>query len=156
VNSLEFGVWVRTRRELLGITQQDLARRVSMHQPHLSAIEAGTRTAGPSVQSRLVGALEATPSQLLPAATESLLHLFADDFTSVKIFGSPATGCDNTSSDVDILAEPKPGVKVGLLAKARLTRLAEAILTTRVDVVFDYGRQSTVFDAVRREAVALA
>ena len=46
---LRAGALIRQMREAAGITQREMARRVRTSQPHLSDLERGTGTQGPTV-----------------------------------------------------------------------------------------------------------
>jgi predicted transcriptional regulator len=58
---------VRARRLKLGLTQTDLAEKLSVRQPLIAQIEAGT--SGPTLDSiaRIAAALDVAPSELLEA-----------------------------------------------------------------------------------------
>ena len=49
---------LRRRRLTAGITQADLASMADVPQPHISAMESGKRTIGPTVAARLDDALD--------------------------------------------------------------------------------------------------
>ena len=73
--------------------------------------------------------------------------------TNVRIFGSVARGEADSSSDIDLLVEFKPGTT--LLDHAGLVLELEALLGVKVDVVSDKGLRERVRERVLREAVAL-
>lgn len=61
-----FGQRVKSRREELGITQDELAHKIGYkNRSTVSGIEAGTRTVNPEYINALASALETTPSYLM-------------------------------------------------------------------------------------------
>ena len=73
--------------------------------------------------------------------------------SNVRIFGSVARGQADSSSDVDLLVEFKPGTT--LLDHAGLVLELEALLGVKVDVVSDNGLRERIRERILREAVAL-
>ena len=59
-----FGDAVRTRREALGLTQEDLADRAGIHRTYLSDVERGTRNVSLVNVERVAGALNELMSDL--------------------------------------------------------------------------------------------
>jgi len=59
------GEGIKQRREELGITQQELARRADRSQQYISDLESGTHDARLSTVMRLADALEVTITQLV-------------------------------------------------------------------------------------------
>ncbi len=59
-----FGFALKTRREELGLTQEDLAGRAGIHRTYLSDIERGSRNVCLVNIERIAAALELPPSQL--------------------------------------------------------------------------------------------
>ena len=61
-----FGQCVKSRREELGLTQEELAHKIGYkNRSTVSGIEAGTRTVNPEFINALASALETTPSYLM-------------------------------------------------------------------------------------------
>ena len=59
---------VQARRELLGFSQEEVARRAGLHRTYISDIERGARNLSVRSLSRLAEALETKPSALVHAA----------------------------------------------------------------------------------------
>jgi transcriptional regulator with XRE-family HTH domain len=60
-----FGARVRTERERLGISQEELADRAGMHRTYLGGVERGERNIGLMNVLRIARALGVAPSALL-------------------------------------------------------------------------------------------
>src|SRR5699024_1578743 len=73
----EFGRSVRTRREILGLSQRDLAARSGVKQPLIAAIEKGRRVPSDAVRRSLDRALTLRPSAALVARREAIRDAFA-------------------------------------------------------------------------------
>lgn len=70
-----FGQRVKSRREELGITQDELAHKIGYkNRSTVSGIEAGTRTVNPEYINALASALETTPSYLMGWARRDLIE----------------------------------------------------------------------------------
>lgn len=67
---LSSGDVIRTARELLEMTQDELAKKAGMRQSHLSEIERGKRPVGKAVAMKLARILELPPAQILFAGQE--------------------------------------------------------------------------------------
>lgn len=69
VQGVELELLVRenliARRKKLGLTQADLAERLGVRQPYVSALESGTRKPTLDTIARLAEALNTTPDALL-------------------------------------------------------------------------------------------
>lgn len=68
--AVRFGVAVRSAREAMGISQENLADRAGLHRTYVSLIERGQRTASIAVVEKLAGALGTSMSGLLGRADE--------------------------------------------------------------------------------------
>lgn len=62
----EFGSSVRSRRNLLGISQEELADRANLHRTYVSDVERGTRNLSLESIQKLARALEVSVSSLFP------------------------------------------------------------------------------------------
>ena len=58
---------VRERREQAGLSQAELARRVHVASPNLSAVENNQRVAWPKLRRRLARSLKTTEADLFPS-----------------------------------------------------------------------------------------
>lgn len=151
-----FGTWIRTRRQHLGITQQELAHRAGVPQPTISAVEAGRRNLGPAVRARISAALRVRPSRLVVEhREEARAALAAYGLTRPRIFGSVARGTDTPDSDVDMLVDVETGFDP--LDLDDVERHLAELLSVAVDLVLDVDRPSSreFLDAIRAEAVDL-
>lgn len=103
------GGFVRSRREILGITQRELAERSGVKQPSIAAIERGRRDASGAARSALEAALALRPSVALAARRGAVRQLFAAArLGEPKVVGSVARGEDRIDSDLDLLVEELP------------------------------------------------
>lgn len=63
-----FAANVRRHRKALGLTQADLAKRLSVHVPYVSDLERGKKTPFLGNLAKIADALETTPDALLTPA----------------------------------------------------------------------------------------
>ena len=129
-----FGLWVRTRRKALGLTQKELSQRSEVPQSHISAIENNRRSPSRAETEALHQSLAAEPLQIVENHRDRIREVFSTyGLSDVAVFGSTVKGTATTDSDIDFLATAeKP---VGLLAVVRLERELEVLLSFPVDVV---------------------
>lgn len=148
-----YGARLRTRRELLGLSQRALAAAAGVAQPLVSAIESGRRQA-------TAAAAAALDEQLVLRPSVALARRRAEVADAVRrygghdavVFGSVALGTDAPGSDLDLMVAFEPGRDiVDLLA---LEAELQEILTVPVDVV-SAGSTGPVARRARAEAVAL-
>ncbi len=59
---------VQARREKLGFSQEEVAKKAGLHRTYISDIERGARNLSVRSLTRLADALESTPSALMSAA----------------------------------------------------------------------------------------
>jgi predicted nucleotidyltransferase len=149
-----FGRFVAARREILGLSQRDLARASGVKQPLISAIESGRRTATSAAQEALSAALRVRPSKALEHYRTQVVDLvYANKGVHVFLFGSVALGADDSDSDLDLLVEFAPDADIVDLLSLE-EELAE-LLTVPVDVI-SAGSSSALALKARSEAVAYA
>lgn len=144
---------VRTRRQILRLTQRELARRCGLKQPLIAAIESGRRQPSQAAKRALDQALELRPSVALAARRGEVEEVFIRaGLPQPKVFGSVARGDDDPSSDLDLIVEfTEEHDIVDLLAlEAELSEL----LTVSVDIV-DARGTGHVLDRARGEAQTL-
>lgn len=144
---------IRTRRQILGLTQRELARRCGLKQPLIAAIESGRRQPSQAAKQALDEALELRPSTALEARRGEVDEVFTRaGLPQPKVFGSVARGDDVPSSDLDLMVEfSQEHDIVDLLAlEAQLSEL----LTVNVDIV-DARGTGNVLDRARVEAQPL-
>lgn len=65
-----FGAALRSARESVGISQEDLANRAGLHRTYVSLIERGQRTASIAVVEKLAAALDTSMSGLIGGAED--------------------------------------------------------------------------------------
>lgn len=71
---LEFGRVVRRFRTMLGLSQEDLADRASIHRTYIGGIERGERNPTLTMIHRLAKALRVSPHRLLETEEELPPH----------------------------------------------------------------------------------
>jgi len=144
---------IRTRRAVLAVSQRELAKRSSVKQPLLSAIESGKRLPTASVSKAIEEHLQVRPSAVLAFYRQQVRDkVGAHRGKCVSIFGSVARGTDTVDSDLDLLVEFEEGTDIcDLLA---LEEELSELLTVPVDVV-SAGSQSDFVQGIRSEAVPL-
>lgn len=129
-----FSVWMRRRRELLGITQEDLASLTGISQPNLSAYEKGARIPSAGMRQRIMDAMVMRPSQALEACQDEILDLFEEyGQRNPRVFGSVAYGDDNPDSDIDFILAPG-GEALGFRYYRLMLKLMETT-TFPVDII---------------------
>jgi predicted nucleotidyltransferase len=150
---MPYGEFLRSRREVLGLSQREAAERAGVKQPYIAAIERGRREASASVRSALDRALALRPSEALSAKREAVRQVFADAaLPEPRVFGSVARGDDTVDSDLDLIVEFTDAHDIADLLELedRLARL----LTVPTDIV-DGRADGPVIARARVEAVAL-
>jgi len=148
-----FKDFVRRRREALGITQRELARRSQVKQPLIAAIESGLRQPSASALSALSAALALRPSRALAAWKTEVQELFERrGLPPPRVFGSVARGVDKEDSDLDLLVEF--GAAHDIADLLALEEELEALLTVETDIV-DASSAGAVAELARSESVPL-
>lgn len=148
-----YGELLRTRREILGMSQREVADRAGVKQPYIAAIERGRREASAPVRAALDRALAVRPSAALTARKDAVRAVFADaGLPEPRVFGSVARGEDTTDSDLDLIVEFTDAHDIADLLELedRLARL----LTVRADVI-DARSDGVAAARARAEAVPL-
>ena len=74
---------------------------------------------------------------------------------ALKLFGSAARDDFGPESDVDLLVEFEPGVRIGFIGLAKLELELGELLGRKVDLVTPGGLSRYFRDAVLREAIPL-
>jgi transcriptional regulator with XRE-family HTH domain len=62
----EFGLRVRAAREAMGISQEELAERATLHRTAISHIELASRSSTLETVEKLARALQVQPAELMP------------------------------------------------------------------------------------------
>ncbi len=140
-------------REAAGLTQSELAARVGMSQPNISAYESGARTPGAETIGRIRAACRPRPGRLLSENRREIRRIAAEHKAhDPRVFGSIARGEDTPASDLDLLVRFDDDAS--LFDLVGLAEALEALLGVRVDIVSEAGltRRSR---AIRDEAVAI-
>ncbi|MBX3360301.1 MAG: helix-turn-helix transcriptional regulator [Phycisphaeraceae bacterium] len=63
----EFGNAIRSRRQAIGLSQEELAFQAGMHRTAISHIEQGTRSSTLETIEKLARALKVQPNELMPS-----------------------------------------------------------------------------------------
>lgn len=151
----KFRIWLRLRRNALGLTQAELAQRCGTTASNISAIERGHRIASYKMKQEISAQLAAKPSEILWRHKDSILKLAEKyQITDVRVFGSIARGEDNIFSDVDLLVT---------LPRRRWSawddfkREAQGVLGTKVDVMSNHNNANInpVLATAQKESIAL-
>ena len=96
---------LRERRQRLGLTQADLARRAGTSQSAVAAYESGAKVPSSATQQRLDRCLSPLPRQVLADHRNAVIDLPAGHRAkAVRVFGSVARGEDTFDSDIDLLS----------------------------------------------------
>ena len=97
---------LRERRQQLGITQTELARRVGTSQSAIAAYESGAKSPSAETLDRLDRSLAGLPGQTLADRRDYVIALLARHrATRIRVFGSVARGEDTFDSDIDLLVD---------------------------------------------------
>lgn len=123
-----------------GLSQRQIATAIGRSQPEVSRL---LRFHGTSDLGRT---LAANRRKVLELAA-------ADGASNIRVFGSVARGSDGPESDIDLLADIKPGTS--LFTLSRLEFKLAALLGADVDVVPATGLREHLSDQVMSEAVPL-
>lgn len=144
---------LRARRLDAGLTQRELAARTGIPQPNISAYEQGRRNPSEATIARLDEVLRIPSLELLRRLRGPILRAAeARGLSSVRVFGSVATGGAHAQSDVDLLVHPTEATSVFELAGFMAE--VEELLGHQVDVVSDRGT-GPAMDSIRSEAIPL-
>ena len=142
---------LRERRQRLGITQTELARRAGTSQSAVAAHESGAKSPSADTLDRLDRLLAGLPGQTLSERRSDVMALLARHrATRIRVFGSVARGEDTFDSDIDLLVDLDKDASLfdvgGLLED-----LEELLAPHRVDVVSTGGLLARD-DHIRTEA----
>jgi uncharacterized protein len=74
----------------------------------------------------------------------------------VRVFGSAARGEAGEGSDIDLLVDYDPSVRIGLFAFVRLRRRLSELLGCPVDLVTPDALHPALRESILREAVRVA
>lgn len=133
------------------LSQHDLARRVGIPQPNVSAYETGRRVPSRETVERLEVALAMPlPGRVAAARAEILAAAARRGLTDVRVFGSVARGEATTGSDLDLLVHPAE--TTSLFDLAAFQAEIEQLVAAPVDVVSDRGSGPTM-SRILRDAV---
>lgn len=142
---------IRELRESAGLAQAELARRVGLSQPNISAYESGTRHPSDETIRRIRSACRRRPSAALAAHRDDIRRLAAKHKAhNVRVFGSAARGEDTVDSDLDFLV--RFDADASLFDLVGFAEALEDCLGVKVDVVSEGGlsvrNRSILHDAV--------
>lgn len=127
---------IRTAREMAGLSQAELARRIGTSQPALSAYERGHRPVTPDLVRRILETLGTTPHDRLALRQQQVRDLVRQRRGhALRVVGSVARGDDDIHSDIDLLASFERGVDLFDLEELRLE--LEALLGCSVHLIPD-------------------
>lgn len=77
-----FGASVRSLRFRLGLSQEELAERASLHRTYIAGIEGGTRNVTLKTIEKLAQALKVSTAALLPQAGKPGTHMPTDELSA--------------------------------------------------------------------------
>lgn len=101
---------VATARADRGISQGELASAARMSQPHIAAIEGGSRRVSGALLERILAAADYRPSLPLEAhADEIRASALRHGIAGLRVFGSTLRGEDHFASDIDLIGTVSPG-----------------------------------------------
>lgn len=159
---------IAAARRAGGMTQEALAKAVSLDRTALSKIEGGRRNLSSSELSRIARVLGRPLEWFLADPPRSQRILLRDlrkrrtailriaerhGARSVRVFGSVARGESDTGSDIDLLVKMKPGSS--LLDQAAMLLELSDFLGRDVDVVTEEGLRDRIRARVSRDAISL-
>lgn len=129
---------VRELRESAGLSQTELARRVRLSQPNISAYESGARNPSEETLERIRVACRSCPSAALAAHRDDVRRVAAEHKAhDVRVFGSASRGKDTADSDLDLLVRFEDDAS--LFDLVELADALEALLEVNVDVISEGG-----------------
>lgn len=130
---------LRERRQRLGLTQADLARRAGTSQSAVAAYESGAKAPSSATQQRLDRCLSPLPRLVLAERRNAVIDLLAGHrANAVRVFGSVARGEDTFDSDIDLLVDFDRDASLFDLGGLQAD-LEELLSPYRVDVVSTGG-----------------
>jgi predicted nucleotidyltransferase len=142
------------RREVLGLSQADVARVSGTSQPNISAYESGRRQPSTATLHRILAALDARPSRILAHFREEVLRACAKHRAdNVRVFGSVALETDTSASDIDLLVRFARDATI--LDAAELRDELVELLGVQVDLVSERALIAGRDDDILAEARAL-
>ena len=164
---------LKEARTRAGLTQVELARRAGVTQSVISAYESAKRQPSMPMLVDLVNAtgmqlaiqVQPVPGHTLDRLTgpigrrvrerrEEIVRVAAEHGAeNLRVFGSVARGEERPDSDVDLLADLRPGTSVYDLAGAALA--LEDVLGARVDLVPEQGLKPDVRTTITVELIPL-
>jgi uncharacterized protein len=145
---------IRTAREMAGLSQAELARRIGTSQPALSAYERGHRPVSPELVRRILETLGIMPHDRLAIRRARVRELVRQRRGhDLRVVGSVARGDDDIDSDIDLLISFERGV--GLFEVEELRLELEDLLGCGVHVIPDGRRleEDQRFRGLLEEAV---
>jgi len=133
-----FGASIKVSRNLLGISQETLAERASLHRTYISDLERGERNPSLNTIIRIAHALEVPIASLFPV-----------DLEYWKIHGSQSEGMEQTFVDILLVEDSEDDVEL-TLKSFKLARFENRIHVVRdgqeaLDYIFcrgKYGQRS--------------
>jgi len=169
----------RAGRALLGISQEDLARRALVARATLSDFEQGTRQPLPVKLRAIESALVAAGVDLMPggaalrgsgnpgfqgnttrrlAGVLRVLQSEAQRFRNMgvqhlSVFGSTARGEDHLDSDVDLIVDLDPDRRLDIFDLAGIAAELEVLLGLPVDLVRRKSLKPHVAEQAQREEI---
>jgi predicted nucleotidyltransferase len=154
-----FGFWLRARRGILGLTQEQVAKLTNTTQSNIAAIESGARVVSIKRQREIAEQLPCKPSLALDKKRNQVKTILNHHgLANPLVFGSVARGTDTEDSDIDIMVWPTG--RFGLSAKSRVANELIEELSFPVDIVRgDAGIVSDFdqkwFDLAKTQAIAI-
>ena len=135
---MESSLRIRSARQVMGLTQADLAKRAKTTQSAVAAYENGSRKPSEHTLSRLLTAMGFKPSLLIDRRRADIIQIASRyRADNIRIFGSVARREDTSLSDIDLLVKFDRGVS--LLDLVALEDELGETLGVEVDVVSEGG-----------------
>ncbi|EFU80289.1 helix-turn-helix domain-containing protein [Mobiluncus curtisii] len=148
------GAFLRLRRNVLGLTQAELAGMSGVPQSHISAFENHKRRISEAEETALAKAVSVPAHTLMGMKRHVVRGIFSrHGYDEIFLFGPVSTGQDDAFTPIDFLVSTsKP---LGMLDLVGLQNELENELSTTVYLSIDTGLGNAKVDRVPREVTRL-
>ena len=150
LRDLRPGAFLRLRRNVLGLTQAELAGMSGVAQSHISAFENDKRRISVAEETALTQALGVPTHTLMGMKRHVVRQIFSKrGYDDIFLFGPVSTGQDDAFTPIDFLISTTN--PLGMLDLIELQNELENVLSVTVYVSVDTGWGNEKVDRVPRE-----